>query len=146
MICFLLLGGSLLHAVDPSLLILINSKFGTLVSLSSWIFARKWPDILRGLHLHLLCSFLNLSAWMVVVSPVVVLVAWGCWLIVILGRDIIGLAVIMAGIALLLAFYSIMLWWRTQWQSSSMSSFDFFFLKSFYNLRILLLSWCTNSI
>ncbi|KAL5081622.1 hypothetical protein RYX36_010043 [Vicia faba] len=25
----------------------------------------------------------------------------------------------MAGTALLLAFYSIMLWWRTQWQSSS---------------------------
>ena len=36
----------------------------------------------------------------------------------ILGRDRIGLSVIMAGIALLLAFYSIMLWWRTQWQSS----------------------------
>jgi hypothetical protein len=48
------------------------------------------------------------------------LVMWGSWLIVILNRDIIGLAVIMAGTALLLAFYSIMLWWRTQWQSSSM--------------------------
>ncbi|KAE8036931.1 hypothetical protein FH972_009562 [Carpinus fangiana] len=84
----------------------------------SWIFARKWPDILQGMHLRLLCGFLNLSAWMVVISPVVVLIAWGCWLIVILGRDIIGLAVIMAGTALLLAFYSIMLWWRSQWQSS----------------------------
>jgi hypothetical protein len=61
---------------------------------------------------------------MVVISPVVVLIAWGCWLIVILGRDIIGLAVIMAGTALLLAFYSIMLWWRSQWQSSSMYSVD----------------------
>jgi hypothetical protein len=48
------------------------------------------------------------------------LIMWGSWLIVILHRDIIGLAVIMAGTALLLAFYSIMLWWRTQWQSSSM--------------------------
>ena len=37
----------------------------------------------------------------------------------ILDRDKIGLSVIIAGIAFfLLAFYSIMLWWRTQWQSS----------------------------
>jgi hypothetical protein len=57
---------------------------------------------------------------MIVVSPVLMLVMWGSWLIVVLNRDIIGLAVIMAGTALLLAFYSIMLWWRTQWQSSSM--------------------------
>ncbi|XP_020212911.1 calpain-type cysteine protease DEK1 [Cajanus cajan] len=84
----------------------------------SWIFARKWPNILQGPQLHLLCGFLNLSAWVVVVSPILVLIMWGSWLIVILGRDLIGLAVIMAGTALLLAFYSIMLWWRTQWQSS----------------------------
>ncbi|KAK7369224.1 hypothetical protein VNO80_11259 [Phaseolus coccineus] len=84
----------------------------------SWIFARKWPNILQGPQLHLLCGFLNLSAWVVVVSPILVLIIWGSWLIVILGRDLIGLAVIMAGTALLLAFYSIMLWWRTQWQSS----------------------------
>lgn len=86
----------------------------------SWIFARKWPHILQGPQLDVLCGFLSLSAWTIVISPVVVLIIWGCWLIVILGRDIIGLAVIMAGTALLLAFYSIMLWWRTQWQSSSM--------------------------
>ncbi|XP_052185448.1 calpain-type cysteine protease DEK1 [Diospyros lotus] len=84
----------------------------------SWIFARKWSDFLQGPQLGILCGFLSLSAWMVVISPVVVLIVWGCWLIIILGRDIIGLAVIMAGTALLLAFYSIMLWWRTQWQSS----------------------------
>ncbi|XP_028759629.1 calpain-type cysteine protease DEK1 [Neltuma alba] len=84
----------------------------------SWIFARKWPNILQGPQLHLLCGFLNLSAWIVVISPILVLITWGSWLIVILGRDLIGLAVIMAGTALLLAFYSIMLWWRTQWQSS----------------------------
>ncbi|KAK7399696.1 hypothetical protein VNO78_10885 [Psophocarpus tetragonolobus] len=84
----------------------------------SWIFARKWPNILQGPQLHLLCGFLNLSAWVVVISPILVLIIWGSWLIVILGRDLIGLAVIMAGTALLLAFYSIMLWWRTQWQSS----------------------------
>ena len=85
----------------------------------SWIFARKWPNILQGPQLNILCGFLSLSAWTVVISPVVVLIIWGSWLIVILGRDIIGLVVIMAGTALLLAFYSIMLWWRTQWQSSS---------------------------
>ncbi|PSS14492.1 Calpain-type cysteine protease [Actinidia chinensis var. chinensis] len=84
----------------------------------SWIFARKWPNFLGGPQLGILCGFLSLSAWVVVISPVVVLIGWGCWLILILDRDIIGLAVIMAGTALLLAFYSIMLWWRTQWQSS----------------------------
>ncbi|CAM8889204.1 unnamed protein product [Rhodiola kirilowii] len=89
----------------------------------SWIFARKWPQILRGPQLGSLCSFLSLGAWAVVVSPVMVLILWGCWLIMILGRDIIGMAVIMAGIALLLAFYSIMLWWRTQWQSSRAVAF-----------------------
>lgn len=68
----------------------------------------------------IICSFMSLVAWLIVISPIVVLIMWGSWLIIILGRDIIGLAVIMAGIALLLAFYSIMLWWRTQWQSSSM--------------------------
>ncbi|KAL8170914.1 hypothetical protein V2J09_022718 [Rumex salicifolius] len=86
--------------------------------LYSWIFARKWPYVLQGPRLGALCTLLSLIGWMVVISPVFVLVAWGSWLIVILGRDIIGLAVIMAGISLLLAFYSIMLWWRTQWQSS----------------------------
>ncbi|KAJ9153323.1 hypothetical protein P3X46_026773 [Hevea brasiliensis] len=84
----------------------------------SWIFARKWPYVLRGSQLGLLCHVLSMSAWMIVISPILVLIMWGSWLIVILGRDIIGLAVIMAGTALLLAFYSIMLWWRTQWQSS----------------------------
>ncbi|KAI4344843.1 hypothetical protein L6164_012030 [Bauhinia variegata] len=84
----------------------------------SWIFARKWPNILQGPQLNFLCGFLNLSAWIIVISPILVLIIWGSWLIVILGRDLIGLAVIMAGTALLLAFYSIMLWWRTQWQSS----------------------------
>ncbi|OVA06359.1 Peptidase C2 [Macleaya cordata] len=84
----------------------------------SWIFARKWPEIIQGLPLGVICGFLSLSAWMVVLSPVVVLIIWGSWLIAILGRDIIGLAVIMAGTALLLAFYAIMLWWRTKWQSS----------------------------
>ncbi|XP_038724877.1 calpain-type cysteine protease DEK1 isoform X2 [Tripterygium wilfordii] len=86
--------------------------------LYSWIFARKWPAILQGPQLGVLCGFLSLSAWMVVISPIVVLIMWGCWLIIILGRDLIGLAVIMAGTALLLAFYSVMLWWRTRWQNS----------------------------
>ncbi|ESQ29931.1 hypothetical protein EUTSA_v10011175mg [Eutrema salsugineum] len=86
--------------------------------LYSWIFARKWPKVLQGPQLDAVCGFLSLVAWVVVVSPIAILIAWGCWLIVILDRDIIGLAIIMAGTALLLAFYSIMLWWRTQWQSS----------------------------
>lgn len=86
--------------------------------LYSWIFARKWPKVLQGPQLDALCGFLSLAAWIVVVSPIAILIGWGCWLIVILDRHIIGLAIIMAGTALLLAFYSIMLWWRTQWQSS----------------------------
>nr|GEY59140.1 calpain-type cysteine protease DEK1 [Tanacetum cinerariifolium] len=84
----------------------------------SWIYARKWPSFLQGPQLGIVCGFLSFCAWLAVISPIVVLIAWGSWLILILGRDIIGLAVIMAGTALLLAFYSIMLWWRTQWQSS----------------------------
>lgn len=84
----------------------------------SWIFARKWPKILQGAQLGMLCGFLTLSVWAIVISPVLVLIMWGSWLIITLDRDIIGLAVVMAGTALLLAFYSIMLWWRTQWQSS----------------------------
>lgn len=91
--------------------------------LYSWIFARKWPNVLQIPQLGILCGFLSLSAWLVVISPIMVLIAWGWWLIVILSRDIIGLAVIMAGTALLLAFYSIMLWWRTQWQSSRAVAF-----------------------
>lgn len=113
------------------------------VSISSWIFARKWPNILQGPQLHLLCGFLNLSAWVVVVSPILVLIIWGSWLIVILGRDLIGLAVIMAGTALLLAFYSIMLWWRTQWQSSSMYFMAYLLLLTVLKLNFLL-SWNPN--
>lgn len=94
----------------------------------SWIFARKWPAALQGPQLGRLCDFFSICAWMIVISPVAVLITWGYWLIWILGRDLIGLAIIMAGTALLLAFYSIMLWWRTQWQSSSM--FPYFVLLS----------------
>ncbi|KAH0895228.1 LOW QUALITY PROTEIN: hypothetical protein HID58_057657, partial [Brassica napus] len=67
--------------------------------LYSWIFARKW---LQGPQLDALSGFLSLVAWIVVVSPIAILVGWGCWLIVILDRHIIGLAIIMAGTALLL--------------------------------------------
>jgi hypothetical protein len=73
--------------------------------------------------LSTLCSLLTLCAWLVVISPIAVLLVWGSVLIALMERNIIGLAVIMAGVALLLSFYSIMLWWRTQWQSSSMLSF-----------------------
>ncbi|CAN6470699.1 unnamed protein product [Victoria cruziana] len=84
----------------------------------SWVFARKWPEVLYGPQLSALCGILSLSAWTIVVSPVLMLVAWGIWLVAILDRHIIGLAVIMAGTSLLLSLYAIMLWWRTQWQSS----------------------------
>ncbi|KAK6163781.1 hypothetical protein DH2020_000645 [Rehmannia glutinosa] len=99
-------------------LVLVMGHESTATCLTGWIFARKWPAFLQGPQLGILCGLLSLCAWMIVISPVVVLIIWGCWLILILGRDIIGLAVIMAGVALLLAFYSVMLWWRTQWQSS----------------------------
>ncbi|EPS66151.1 phytocalpain [Genlisea aurea] len=106
---------SVLGAASFAILWLVNWRPWRIYS---WIFARKWPEILQGPQLGLLCGLLSGCAWLMVISPLAVLVAWGCWLIVILGRDIIGLAVIMAGGALFLAFYSVMLWWRTQWQSS----------------------------
>ncbi|XP_038983004.1 calpain-type cysteine protease ADL1-like [Phoenix dactylifera] len=84
----------------------------------SWIYARKWPEIIQGPQLSAICSSLSLFAWAIVLSPIAVVIVWGSILIALLSRNIIGLAVIMAGTALLLAFYSIMLWWRTQWQSS----------------------------
>lgn len=86
--------------------------------LYSWIFARKWPGFLQGPQLGMFCGFLSLSAWTIIIAPVVILILWGCWLILIMGQNIVGLTVIMAGVALVLAFYSIMLWWSTQWQSS----------------------------
>nr|CAB3496180.1 unnamed protein product [Digitaria exilis] len=86
--------------------------------LYSWIYARKWPTYVQGPQLSTLCSLLTIVAWFVVISPIAVMVVWGSILIALLERNIIGLAVIMAGVALLLSFYSIMLWWRTQWQSS----------------------------
>ncbi|MFS7911664.1 hypothetical protein Hanom_Chr02g00120751 [Helianthus anomalus] len=76
---------------------------------SSWIYARKWPSFLQGPQLGILCGFLSPCTWIAVISPIIVLISWGCWLIIILGRVIIGLAVVMAGTTLLLAFYSIML-------------------------------------
>ncbi|XP_039143168.1 calpain-type cysteine protease ADL1 [Dioscorea cayenensis subsp. rotundata] len=89
----------------------------------SWIFARKWAEFVQGPQLSAICSFLALFAWIVVLSPILVVITWGGILTALLNRDIIGLAVIMAGTALLLAFYSIMLWWRTQWQSSRAVAF-----------------------
>ncbi|XP_068636405.1 calpain-type cysteine protease DEK1-like isoform X1 [Aristolochia californica] len=106
---------SVLSSLSVSILWVVNWRPWRIYS---WIFARKWPDVLQGPQLGPLCSLLSLSAWALVLSPIVVLIMWGAWLIAILDRDIIGLAVIMAGTALLLAFYAIMLWWRTQWQSS----------------------------
>lgn len=103
--------------MDNSISINVYNIFSWLVS---WIFARNWPEMVQGRHLSTLCSFLSLLAWVIVLSPIMMVIIWGSILIYLIDRDIIGLAVIMAGTALLLAFYSIMLWWRTQWQSSSM--------------------------
>ncbi|XP_074565064.1 calpain-type cysteine protease ADL1-like [Curcuma longa] len=88
----------------------------------SWIYARKWPDIIQGHQQSVISRLLSLIAWAIVLSPIVLLITWGGIIIGLLRRNIIGLAVIMAGMALLLAFYSIMLWWRTQSQSLSMGA------------------------
>nr|ACF22702.1 calpain-like protein [Brachypodium distachyon] len=88
------------------------------VELFCWIYARKWPVCVQGPQLSTLCSILTLLAWVVVISPIAVLLVWGGILIALMESNITGLAVIMVGVALLLSFYSIMLWWRTQWQSS----------------------------
>uniref|UniRef100_M8C6S9 Protein DEFECTIVE KERNEL 1 n=1 Tax=Aegilops tauschii TaxID=37682 RepID=M8C6S9_AEGTA len=93
-------------------------KRRNIVELFCWIYARKWPAYAQGPQLSTLCSFLTLFAWLVVISPIAVLLVWGSILIALMERNITGLAVIMVGVALLLSFYSIMLWWRTQWQSS----------------------------
>eukprot|EP01018_Ginkgo_biloba_P017061 Gb_09128 [translate_table: standard] len=106
---------SVLSALCVAILFAVNWRPWRIYS---WVFARKWPAFLQGPQLSAISGFLSLAAWTVVVSPIVVLIVWGGWLVAILDRDIIGLAVIMAGTALLLAFYAIMLWWRTQWQSS----------------------------
>ena len=111
------------HCPDWVVLFLSQSaNFFPSVLWLSWIYARKWPTYVQGPQLSTLCSLLTLFAWLVVISPIAVLLMWGSILIALLERNIIGLAVIMAGVALLLSFYSIMLWWRTQWQSSSMLS------------------------
>jgi hypothetical protein len=100
----------------------------------------------QGPQLSTLCSFFTLFAWLVVVSPITVLLVWGGILIALLERNIIGLAVIMVGVALLLSFYSIMLWWRTQWQSSSKFStvYMLLFSRTFcddYSMCLYLGSW-----
>lgn len=73
---------------------------------------------MQGHRLSIITAVLAAAAWTIVLSPIAVLILWGARLIILLNHDTIGLAVILAGTALLLAFYAIMLWWRTQWQSS----------------------------
>jgi hypothetical protein len=70
--------------------------------------------------LSIISGIFAAAAWVTVISPILVLIMWGVRLVILLDHDTIGLAVILAGTALLLAFYAIMLWWRTQWQSSRM--------------------------
>ncbi|KAL2644549.1 hypothetical protein R1flu_012136 [Riccia fluitans] len=106
---------SVLTALSAAILAAVNWRPWRIYS---WIFARKWPWFLQGRQISPVAGFLCLAAWAVVLSPIVVLVLWGVRLIALLDHTTIGLAVIMAGTALLLAFYAIILWWRTQWQSS----------------------------
>ncbi|KAK9692429.1 hypothetical protein RND81_09G263800 [Saponaria officinalis] len=120
--------------ISASLFLLLSSSSFSLLwavnwrpwRLYSWIFARKWPLLLQGSRLPLVCASLTLFAWSLVVSPLLLLVASGSWLIITLPGYLIGLAIILPGSALLLAFYSIMLWWRTQWQSSRAVAFLLF--------------------
>ncbi|KAG6548076.1 hypothetical protein Mapa_010510 [Marchantia paleacea] len=106
---------SVLSALSIAILVAVNWRPWRIYS---WIFARKWPWFLQGPQLSLVAGLLCWAAWAFVLSPIVVLILWGMRLIALLDHTTIGLAVIMAGTALLLAFYAIMLWWRTQWQSS----------------------------
>ncbi|KAM7259566.1 hypothetical protein ACFE04_015307 [Oxalis oulophora] len=128
-------GGALLASIISGILfiLLASASFSILWAVNwrpwrlySWIFARKWPIIFQGPHLSIISAILSLSGWFLVISPLLVLIIWGCLLILTLGRDIVGLAVIMAATALLLAFYSIMLWWRTNWQTSRAVAFLLF--------------------
>ncbi len=97
----------------------LNSEFWCSV-VCSWVYARKWAPYLQGPQLSIISGILSAAAWVTMLSPIAVLIAWGLRLIILLDHDTVGLAVIMAGTAALLAFYAIMLWWRTQWQSSRM--------------------------
>ncbi|CAM6110257.1 unnamed protein product [Calypogeia fissa] len=106
---------SVFSALSIAVLVAVNWRPWRIYS---WIYARKWPWYLQGPQLNLVSGCLSWGAWGVVVSPIVILILWGVKLVVLLDHDTIGLAVIMAGTALLLAFYAVMLWWRTQWQSS----------------------------
>eukprot|EP00250_Pteridium_aquilinum_P020316 c24782_g3_i2 orf=517-6945(-) len=87
--------------------------------LYSYVIMREWPMCIRRLHLlSTMSGLLSCIAWVLVLSPLLVLVLWGIRLVILLDHDTIGLAVILPGTSLLLAFYAIMLWWRTRWQSS----------------------------
>lgn len=87
--------------------------------LYSYVIMREWPMCIKRLHLlSIVSGVMSYIAWGLVLSPLLVLILWGIRLVVLLEHDTIGLAVILPGTSLLLAFYAIMLWWRTQWQSS----------------------------
>lgn len=125
-------------AMDPHELIVTCAVFGTVFfvfsafsvgilrivnwrpwRLYSYVIMREWPMCIRRLRLlSTMSGILSCIAWGLVLSPLLVLVLWGIRLIILLEHDTIGLAVILPGTSFLLAFYAIMLWWRTRWQSS----------------------------
>lgn len=109
-----------------------------LVVVCSWVYARKWTPFLQGPRLSIVCGILSGAAWVTVLSPIGILITWGVRLVILLDHDTVGLAVILAGTALLLAFYAIMLWWRTQWQSSRMCAHaQYFFVYKLGHLILL---------
>ncbi|MCO5606609.1 hypothetical protein L7F22_060797 [Adiantum nelumboides] len=87
--------------------------------LYSYVIMRQWPMCVRRLRLlSTVSGLMSCIAWGLVLSPLLVLVLWGVRLLILLEHDTIGLAIVLPGTSLLLAFYAIMLWWRTRWQSS----------------------------
>lgn len=107
---------SVLSAVSVAILCIVNWRPWRLYS---YVIMREWPTCIKRLNLlSIVSAALSYIAWGLVISPLLVLILWGVRLVVLLDHDTIGLAVVMPGTSLLLAFYAIMLWWRTRWQSS----------------------------
>eukprot|EP00850_Spirogloea_muscicola_P009608 SM000054S18094 [mRNA] locus=s54:393511:404012:+ [translate_table: standard] len=108
--CLLLL----LTALSTSILLAIDWR---LWRIYSWIYAREWPQVLRGRQLALIAGLVTCLSWLLVLSPVALLQLWGLELIRRLPRHAVGLAVLLVGPAVLLAYSGLMLA-RRQRQSS----------------------------
>eukprot|EP00850_Spirogloea_muscicola_P001412 SM000005S17209 [mRNA] locus=s5:799256:809791:+ [translate_table: standard] len=102
-----------LTALSTSILLAIDWR---LWRIYSWIYAREWPQFLRGPQLALIAGLVTCLSWLLVLSPVALLQLWGLELIRRLPRHAVGLAVLLVGPAVLLAYSGLMLA-RRQWQS-----------------------------